>query len=388
MAYSSAVLTAKQISDYDKDYPILVGNNAFDFRHLSSGRWTVGDASDSTDSDVTNSSFPFYNVASRDAVSVSKTTGTSGYHYAHFDPVGTFVSEGCSFSDSSTSITPDDPSDLDSIRPGMYVADSGRQRYIGRGMRVVTVGGASPTFVVDRNPLLGALSIHGGEDLTLTGNPEADKAVIDSLFVFNHNLHTGSTANCHVQLYVRDFQEHAGVAVSGTTHTSGKPIIELVLAASGTVPYKFSALEAASLRVTSTGSTPTGYSAGCVWAGERWQLPRWPDKPYDDKGTHSGASDHTGESGFLTRQSTWAGRAFRQWSIPLSADADVAGCQLFQRGCDYFTRPFVLVENPKTDPKAYIMQAESAAVVFPKTGKHERVFNITMVEKPPFYSTY
>jgi hypothetical protein len=72
----------------------------------------------------------------------------------------------------------------------------------------------------------------------------------------------------------------------------------------------------------------------------------------------------------------------------LSSDEDVAGCKLFQRGCGYFTKPFVLVENPKTDPKAYVMQAESAAVVFPRTGKHERVFNITMIEKPPFYSTY
>ena len=52
------------------------------------------------------------------------------------------------------------------------------------------------------------------------------------------------------------------------------------------------------------------------------------------------------------------------------------------------SKPFILIENPSTNPTAYIMVDQSASMAFSQTNKNERVFNLTMVEKPPFYSSY
>ena len=397
MSYSSTELTSKQQSDFANDYPILIGNNVFDQRHLFEGTWGVPASS----LDKTDASFPFYNMTGRDATRVSKTTGSDTQHFMNFNTLGEFVRTGAS----TDLLNPDRvtfPFGSDeSIVPGMYILDDCGTAVVGdrilpRFAKVVSVhaGSSSPGahVLIDKN----ILKQTGYFTARFFGRPEADKAVFDSVVLLNHNIHNGSgglgnSINTTVQIRNTD----GGTATSITDGDSADnpdsgAITKLTLRSSsdGSAPRLYSGAEYSQIVHYASSGPVTGLSCGLVWAGQRWQLPRWPDKPYHDKGTRSDAIDFFGKSGFSVRRSRWQGQAFRSWSIPLSHSEDVSGCKLFQEGTDLLTQPFILIETPSSDPQVYLMQAEAASISFPKTGKNERVFNITMAEKPPFRSSY
>ena len=389
MAFTSAELTAKQQADFAKDYPILIGQNSFDNKNLFIGNWTIASGSHSTDK--TNADFPFYNCTGRDATQLTKSTGSGQFHSINCDAVGEVTNSTC---DTSTSSNPDrisyDAGLADYLLVGMYVRDAGTSRVIPRGAKITSV--SSTYCTIDKN----VLSTTTNTTLTFSGKPEGSASSFDTILWFNHNLHNGTGGlgnSISPTIRIRDYQQGTATIInsgSSSDTPDGKPVILSTLRTSSdsSAPRKYSNVAFCAIDHYATDGSVSNPYVGCVWAGERWQLPYWPDKPYHDKGTESHAVDYHGKNGAIVRHSEWQGRAFRDWSVPLSSSIDVDACVKFSQDTEMFSKPFILIENPSTNPTAYIMVAQSASMAFSQTNKNERVFNLTMVEKPPFYSSY
>ena len=154
---------------------------------------------------------------------------------------------------------------------------------------------------------------------------------------------------------------------------------------SGTA-QQFSSVRYLRVRLTSGGAT---YSPkiGEFFFGQRHQLKRNPDVPFDDKSYLSSVSDHLSTSGVRRRYVMNKGQATRNISITTGDSDEISAIEDFWIGSEYGTESFLWIESPSSSPQGYLMNTEEPILNFPLLGPTERNATMVLLEQPPFKSS-
>ena len=152
---------------------------------------------------------------------------------------------------------------------------------------------------------------------------------------------------------------------------------------SGGTAKQFSSVRYVRVRLTSGGAT---YSPkiGEFFFGERYQLKRNPNVPYDDKSYLSSVSDHVSTSGVRRRYVMNKGQGVRNVSIATGDSDEITAIDEFWKASEYGTRSFLYIENPSTAPAGYLMDVEEPSMSFALVGPVERNVSMRLLEQPPF----
>jgi hypothetical protein len=128
-------------------------------------------------------------------------------------------------------------------------------------------------------------------------------------------------------------------------------------------------------------------SAGEVWIGSRQALKHAPNLPYDDKAESGLVSDFQAQSGLTERYVRHRGRASRIIAKSITDSTELTQIETAFDDSEDFTKPVLWVEDPSSDPTAYIMLPESPTLSVPLQGPVERVFGVNLDELPPYRSS-
>jgi hypothetical protein len=128
-------------------------------------------------------------------------------------------------------------------------------------------------------------------------------------------------------------------------------------------------------------------SAGEFWIGSRQALKHAPNLPYDDKAESGLVSDFQAQSGLTERYVRHRGRASRIIAKSITDSTELTQIETAFDNSEDFTKPVLWVEDPSSDPTAYIMLPESPTLSVPLQGPVERVFGVNLDELPPYRSS-
>jgi len=128
-------------------------------------------------------------------------------------------------------------------------------------------------------------------------------------------------------------------------------------------------------------------SVGEFWIGSRQALKHAPNLPYDDKAESGLVSDFQAQSGLTERYVRHRGRASRIIAKSITDSTELTQIETAFDNSQDFTKPVLWVEDPSSDPTAYIMLPESPTLSVPLQGPVERVFGVNLDELPPYRSS-
>jgi len=216
----------------------------------------------------------------------------------------------------------------------------------------------------------------------------------DTLLILDHNFNSGGFTS--VALEINENEDWSGTVleiakytVSGTTdnrilitnlnHEGGSN----TYSAGGTAK-RYTDIPYARLKIVHSGSrTP---EVGEIILGYRYQLPRNPDLPWNNKNEVSSVSDFVSSSGVTKRYVFNRGQGVRAFSAMYDTAADITLIDNWFNAIEEGTRPFVYIETPSSAPDARLMLQQEAGLSFGLTGPSSRQLSMQMIEQQPFLS--
>ena len=121
--------------------------------------------------------------------------------------------------------------------------------------------------------------------------------------------------------------------------------------------------------------------------GKRLQLRHHPDIEWNDEDYSSTVADLETADGNIIRHTLNKGQAVRKATMVLDSADEIAAVETWWKECNHGKNPFWWIETPKSDPRAYYMQAVNASLDFPQdTGVSARTLTLDMVEQKPFWA--
>ena len=152
--------------------------------------------------------------------------------------------------------------------------------------------------------------------------------------------------------------------------------------AGGGTAQRFSSVQRVRLRIEASGSfTP---EVGEIVLGQRYQLQRNPNIPWNNKSEFSDITDFKALSGLNKRYSFYRGQAKRSFQSSFATDAEIAVIDDWWDSIEEGTKPFFYIETPSSSPKTLNVIIDDAALGFDLVGPFERVLEFSMTEQPPY----
>ena len=151
---------------------------------------------------------------------------------------------------------------------------------------------------------------------------------------------------------------------------------------SGGTAQRYSGVERVRLRIVHSGSKDPEF--GECLLGYRYQLPRNPDVPWDNKREYSEVVEVKSLSGLTKRYVAYRGQALRTFSSPYAAADEIAVIESWWDAIEEGTKPFVYIETPNTAPKAMMMVMDTPELRFELVGPTERSLAFDLSEQPPY----
>lgn len=139
-----------------------------------------------------------------------------------------------------------------------------------------------------------------------------------------------------------------------------------------------------------SGSFSTPPSVTELFIGERSQLSRASNLPWDDRGFVSEVSDAKSEGGAIYRVvKNYGGKQFNFSATPTGVDTysldDVTTLDNLAEQTNFFTKPFYFIPKPYSEPyKAYLVYKSDPTFSLTLSDWEERSFEATLIEQPTF----
>jgi hypothetical protein len=216
-------------------------------------------------------------------------------------------------------------------------------------------------------------------------NTDVDVPSLTNLRVGDLVSGTGIPANTYIAAFPDSTSVTLTQAATATNTGIALTFSQFNYSSSGTA-QQFSSVRYLRVRLTSGGAT---YSPkiGEFFFGQRHQLKRNPDVPFDDKSYLSSVSDHLATSGVRRRYVMNKGQATRNISITTGDSDEISAIEDFWIGSEYGTESFLWIESPSSSPQGYLMNTEEPILNFPLLGPTERNATMVLLEQPPFKSS-
>tara|TARA_R110000765_G_C18891832_1_gene603146 strand:- start:201 stop:1340 length:1140 start_codon:yes stop_codon:yes gene_type:complete len=378
MAFSTANISAAEIAGIAADKALFVVQSA---SFPGDAHWTTTGAA--TGTDVTDADFPAVRAYDSIGSLATKTTGvasTSPKYFNFYFGATTSISFdsllilGHNFeSIDITTITLEiaDNTDFDEnvreiakYEPGSDVIDNRIVfTHLNTVATTITESGGGVTINTDKTVTVTATSaLRQGDAISGSNIPSSTyiESITDSTHIEITNAATGSGSGLNFTFTQYDYN------------------------ASGTA-QRYSSVQNVRLRLLHSGSKAP--HLGEIILGTRYQLQRNPDLPYDDLAEISEIAEAKSLSGLVRRYVVYKGQALRNFVAPISSATEITVIENWWNAIEEGTKPFVYIETPTTDPKAYLMTMETPALVFPKLGPYERQLSFSMIEQPPFLAS-
>ena len=381
MAFSSADITSAEQTGFSKDKPMFVVQSA---SSPGDAHWTTTGAHGGTDQTDTN--FPAVRAYDSLGPLITKTTGVASTSPKYFNfyfgsssaiSFDSLIILGHNFNSIDiTTITLEiaDNDDFDEnvreiakYEPGSDVIDN-RIVFTHLNTTATTIteaGGGSVTAGDKTLTVSSTANLRQGDKI----DPDNDVAVIPA-DTFIESI----TDSTHLEM------TNAATG-SGTTGSLTIEFTQYDYNSGGTA-QRYSNVQRVRLRIVHSGSKDP--QVGEILLGTRYQLQRNPDVPWDDLAEVSEVAEAKALSGLVRRYVTYRGQAIRNFNASISSSAEIAVIENWWNAIEEGTKPFVYIEKPSSDPKAYLMTIDSTVLEFPNVGPFERQLSFSMTEQPPF----
>lgn len=127
---------------------------------------------------------------------------------------------------------------------------------------------------------------------------------------------------------------------------------------------------------------------GELWFGRRRQLPRHPNRPYDDAATRSSQEVSVANSGNSNGYTFYRGQASLSADLNPASEPYVSDLTLFNAETLHGTQPFLWLPKPSSAANSFYMMRKSPDFDYPYVGTNERQLTIDALEQgPDFLST-
>lgn len=372
MAFSSADITSAEQTGFSKDKPMFVVQSA---SSPGDAHWTTTGAHGGTDRTDTN--FPAVRAYDSLGPLITKTTGVASTSPKYFN---FYFSSTSAISFDSLIILGHNFNSIDITTITLEIADNDdfdeNVRQIAKyepGSDVIDnrivfthLNTASTATVKSANTVSGdatvAITTSGmrvGDGISGTGIP-ADTYVASITDGSNLELTQNATAT------------NTGIALTHTQYNYN----------SGGTAQRYSSVQRVRLKLEHSGSKDP--QVGEILLGTRYQLQRNPDVPWDDLAEVSEVAEAKALSGLVRRYVTYRGQAIRNFNASISSSAEITVIENWWNAIEEGTKPFVYIEKPSSDPKAFMMVLDTTVLEFPNVGPFERQLSFSMTEQPPF----
>ncbi len=376
MAFSSANLATAETTGFDNDKPMMVVQKANAMSVDSpptDAHWTIDGAH--TDTDKTDATTPatraYDNAGSLITKTISgaasSTTKFYNFYYGTGISFDTFILLGHNLNSTDATTVHLDVADNDDFDSNV------------REIAKVTLSGSTSNRILIMN-LNSAANVTtqtvtiANTDKTVTVADSSGLRVGDSVTGTNIPANTcveSITDSTHIEI--------TNAATNSLTITA--TFTQYNYAPSGTA-QRFSSVQRVRLRIIASGSfTP---EVGEIVLGQRYQLQRNPNVPWNNKNEVSDITDFKALSGLNKRYSFYRGQAKRSFSSSFATAAEITVIEDWWVSIEQGTKPFFYIETPSSSPKTLIVIIDEATLDFQLVGPFERSLEFSMTEQPPY----
>lgn len=229
-------------------------------------------------------------------------------------------------------------------------------------------------FNIDFTTFIAAFDVFG----VIGHNFKTDGVSVLSLEISDTSNFTGSTA---VEIFSKDVTALASDTRFFCFNLNNAGGSTDAYSAGGTA-QRYSDVRYLRVKLTTSGTIRP--EIGEFFFGQRYQLSRNPNNPFDNKSTSSSVSDFESKSGAMRRYVMNKGRASRTIALSTDDSTEISEIDAFWSDCQFGTEPFLWVETPSSAPLGYLVYAESTGLDFPLVGPTERALTMRVIEQPAY----
>jgi len=378
MAFSSADIAAAEQTGFTNDKPMMLVQQA---ASPSDAHWTTTGAHGGAD--VTLSSEPSTRAYDNIGSIVTSTTGVASTSPKYFN---FYFATAISFD--SLLILGHNFNSIGITDVTLEIADNADFDENVREIAKYTIDGAVDNRILFTHLNTTATTITesgggsvttGDKTLTLTGTStlrQGDK--IDP-----SNLVSQIPADTYIESITDSTHVEMTKVATGSGTTGGLTIqFTQYDYTSGGTAQRYSGVQYARLRIVHGGSKDPEF-AECL-LGYRYQLQRNPDLPWDNKREYAEVVESKALSGLTKRYVQYRGQALRIFKYPIWDSDEITVVDNWWDAIEDGTTPFVYIETPNTDAKAYLMIMDDPELRFEIVGPVERILSFSMTEQPRY----